>query len=47
VNVLPVEGGVREAFVAAYRKRLEEVYPVARNGRVLLAYPRRFVVAFR
>ncbi|KAK4155774.1 S-adenosyl-L-methionine-dependent methyltransferase [Chaetomidium leptoderma] len=47
VNVLPAEGGVREAFVEAYRKRLGEVYPLAEDGKVLLVYPRRFVVAFR
>ncbi|KAK4096661.1 S-adenosyl-L-methionine-dependent methyltransferase [Parathielavia hyrcaniae] len=47
VNALPTEGGVREAFVAAYKKRLEEVYPLAADGKVLLAYPRRFVAAFR
>jgi trans-aconitate 2-methyltransferase len=47
VNVLPAGGGVREAFVQAYRERLVREYPLARDGRVLLAYPRRFVVAFR
>ncbi|KAK3902207.1 S-adenosyl-L-methionine-dependent methyltransferase [Staphylotrichum tortipilum] len=47
VNALPAEGGVREAFLEAYGKRLEGEYPLAADGRVLLAYPRRFVVAFR
>jgi trans-aconitate 2-methyltransferase len=47
VNALPAGGGMREAFVEAYRARLVREYPLARDGRVLLAYPRRFVVAFR
>jgi trans-aconitate 2-methyltransferase len=47
LNALPADGGVREAFVEAYRARLVHEYPLARDGRVLLAYPRRFVVAFR
>lgn len=47
VNALPETGGVREAFLEAYEERLEREYPVAADGRVLLAYPRRFVVAFR
>lgn len=47
VNALPADGGVREAFVDEYRRRLEAAYPRAVDGRVLLEYPRRFVVAFR
>ncbi|KAK4148558.1 hypothetical protein C8A00DRAFT_47607 [Chaetomidium leptoderma] len=52
VNLLPAAeeaGGVdvREAFLEAYRQRLEKEYPRAEDGRVLLTYPRRFVVAFR
>lgn len=46
VNVLP-EGEVRDGFLSEYRKRLEGEYPRAGDGRVLLAYPRRFVVAVR
>ncbi|KAL2022219.1 hypothetical protein VTK56DRAFT_5829 [Thermocarpiscus australiensis] len=46
MNALP-EGEVREAFLAEYRRRLERAYPTAEDGKVLLAYPRRFVVAFR
>jgi trans-aconitate 2-methyltransferase len=47
VNALPEEGGVREAFLGEYRRRLEGEYPVTGDGKVLLRYPRRFVVAFR
>jgi trans-aconitate 2-methyltransferase len=47
LGVLPSEGGVREAFLEEYRRRLEREYPAAKDGRVLLEYPRRFVVAFR
>ncbi|KAK3293176.1 S-adenosyl-L-methionine-dependent methyltransferase [Chaetomium fimeti] len=47
LGVLPVEGGVREAFLGEYKRRLERAYPVAGDGSVLLEYPRRFVVAFR
>ncbi|KAG7286249.1 hypothetical protein NEMBOFW57_008556 [Staphylotrichum longicolle] len=47
LNALPEEGGVREGFLAEYRRRLEEGYGRAADGRVLLRYPRRFVVAFR
>ncbi|GAB1316370.1 hypothetical protein MFIFM68171_06580 [Madurella fahalii] len=46
VNVLP-DGEVRERFMREYRRRLENEYPWARDGRVLLTYPRRFVVAVR
>ncbi|PYH89908.1 putative trans-aconitate 2-methyltransferase [Aspergillus ellipticus CBS 707.79] len=41
------EGDEREAFLAEYLRRLERAYPVSRDGRVLLAYPRLFVVAVR
>jgi trans-aconitate 2-methyltransferase len=46
VNALP-EGEVREGFVKAYREGLERVYEKAADGKVLLRYPRRFVVAVR
>ncbi|KAK4133952.1 S-adenosyl-L-methionine-dependent methyltransferase [Trichocladium antarcticum] len=47
LNVLPAGGGVREGFLDEYRQRLEQLYPRAVDGRVMLGYPRRFVVAFR
>ncbi|KAF2465061.1 S-adenosyl-L-methionine-dependent methyltransferase [Lindgomyces ingoldianus] len=39
--------GVREAFLKEYERRLEEVYTRLEDGRVLLGYPRLFVVAVR
>ncbi|PSR78358.1 trans-aconitate 2-methyltransferase [Coniella lustricola] len=44
LNVLPA---VRGAFLRAYEKRLAEVYPRLKDGKVLLRYPRLFVVATR
>jgi trans-aconitate 2-methyltransferase len=46
LKVLP-EGEVKEGFLEEYRRRLEGMYPRAADGRVLLTYPRKFVVAFR
>ncbi|KAL2256732.1 hypothetical protein VTK26DRAFT_1215 [Humicola hyalothermophila] len=48
VNALPPEGGVREGFLREYERRLEREYPRSgTDGKVLLEYPRRFVVAWR
>lgn len=46
VNALP-DGEVRERFLREYLRRVENEYPRAHDGKVLLAYPRRFVVAVR
>ncbi len=46
VNALP-EGAVREGYLDAYKSRLEEVYPRLADGKVMLRYPRLFVVATR
>ncbi|KAK4168258.1 S-adenosyl-L-methionine-dependent methyltransferase [Cladorrhinum sp. PSN259] len=44
---LPDEGGVKEKFAEEYRKRLAQSYELLKDGKVMLTYPRLFVVAFR
>ncbi|KAF2187120.1 S-adenosyl-L-methionine-dependent methyltransferase [Zopfia rhizophila CBS 207.26] len=46
INLLP-DDKIRDAFVAEYEKRLSDVYKPLANGKVMLAYPRLFVVAVR
>ena len=48
LKVLPEEGGVREGFLEAYRRRLEGEGGYGRqgDGKVLLGYPRFFVVCY-
>lgn len=46
LNALP-DQGVREAYLKAYEKRLSEVYAPLVDGKVMLRYPRLFVVARR
>lgn len=43
----PLQPQEKEAFLAEYLKRLEETYPASFDGRVLLRYPRLFVVAVK
>ncbi|WP_127091315.1 trans-aconitate 2-methyltransferase [Aquabacter cavernae] len=43
----PLDADERTAFLAAYGKRLEAHYPVRADGKVLLAFPRLFLVAQR
>lgn len=46
LHVLPDgSGGVRDEYLAAYEKRLGEVYPRLADGKVMLRYPRLFIVA--
>lgn len=47
LNALPPDHGVREAYLAAYERRIAELYPPLADGKVLLRYPRLFVVATR
>ncbi|KAM0346294.1 hypothetical protein ACHAPU_005724 [Fusarium lateritium] len=41
----PLSDSEREAFIESYLAKLKERYPSQKDGRVLLAYPRLFVVA--
>ncbi|KAH7123148.1 trans-aconitate methyltransferase [Dactylonectria macrodidyma] len=41
----PLSEAERRGFVEYYLQRLREVYPVQKDGKVLLPYPRLFVVA--
>jgi trans-aconitate 2-methyltransferase len=46
LNALP-DGEVKEGYLKGYEKRLEQVYPKMKDGKVLLGYPRLFVVAVK
>lgn len=46
LNALP-DQEVREVYLKAYEQRLSEVYPPLVDGKVMLRYPRLFVVATR
>jgi trans-aconitate 2-methyltransferase len=43
----PLEAGEREAYLAAYRDWITPHYPQAADGKVLLAFPRLFIVVTR
>ncbi|MCB1402562.1 MAG: trans-aconitate 2-methyltransferase, partial [Rhodobacteraceae bacterium] len=43
----PLDAGQAAAFLDRYRAALAEAYPVAADGKVLLAFPRLFFVATR
>lgn len=43
----PLSPQEKEAFINEYLKRLEAAYPKSTDGRVLLSYPRLFVVAIK
>lgn len=48
LNALPdekAEAEVREAYLKAYEQRIGEVYPPLADGKVMLRYPRLFIVA--
>lgn len=41
----PLEAGEREQFLAEYTRRIASAYPQAADGKVLLRFPRLFIVA--
>ncbi|EXJ82482.1 trans-aconitate 2-methyltransferase [Capronia epimyces CBS 606.96] len=43
----PLSPTEREGFLAAYLRRIEELYPPLHDGKVCLRYPRLFVVTVR
>jgi trans-aconitate 2-methyltransferase len=43
----PLEPAEREAFLADYLARVREAYPPRKDGKVLLRFPRLFLVAIR
>jgi trans-aconitate 2-methyltransferase len=43
----PLDGEEKDAFLGQYLKSLEGAYPVSVDGRVLLKYPRLFMVAVK
>jgi trans-aconitate 2-methyltransferase len=43
----PLPAGEREEFLARYRERIARAYPLEHDGRVLLRFPRLFIVATR
>ncbi|KAH7068558.1 trans-aconitate 2-methyltransferase [Paraphoma chrysanthemicola] len=47
LNRIGDDEGARRGFLEEYERRLKEAYPVLGDGKVMLGYPRLFVVAVR
>lgn len=45
--VEPLEPAQRQAYLAEYERRIAQAYPARADGRLLLAFPRLFIVARR
>lgn len=43
----PLDAAEREAFLALYRERIAKAYPVEHDGKVLLRFPRLFIVCVK
>jgi len=43
----PLDEDMRRGFVAEYKARIARAYPPRHDGRVLLRFPRLFMVAVR
>jgi trans-aconitate 2-methyltransferase len=43
----PLEGETRENFLAAYTDEIKRAYPLRYDGKVMLKFPRLFIVAVR
>jgi trans-aconitate 2-methyltransferase len=43
----PLDDDMRRDFVADYTARIARAYPLQHDGRVLLRFPRLFIVATR
>ncbi|MFD1199442.1 trans-aconitate 2-methyltransferase [Brucella gallinifaecis] len=41
----PLDDDERHEYLSAYKSRLEEFYPILNDGRVLLRFPRIFIIA--
>jgi trans-aconitate 2-methyltransferase len=43
----PLDGAMREQFLAAYTDEIKRAYPMRYDGKVMLRFPRLFIVAVR